>query len=267
MQLDLCLRSLKKHFKEYTAQAHVVVIYTSSTDDFEKGYDVLRKDHHDVKFVKQGTFRTDTLKEINEHAEHNPYTMFLVDDVVFKDNFSLNDTIFRECLYGNEHMLAVSLRLHRNASYCYAINNNMRLPQLTRNVPGEFLVWKYRGCDGDWGYGLSLDGNVYNTKFILWLLNKLDFHNPNSMEAALNHPNVNSGIRPQFLCCYDGKSKLLNNPANRVQDAFPNRCENSYGAEELNEMYLKGKRISLENITGIDNFSVHYPIDYEFLQV
>ena len=150
MQLDLCLRSLKKHFKEYSSSSNVSVIYSSSTEEFEKGYEVTRKDHgHDVKFIKQGTFRIDTLKEMNDNAEHNPYTMFLVDDIVFKDDFSLNDAIFKDCLYGNEQMLAISLRLHRGASYCYAINNNMRLPNLTRNVPGEYLVWKYRGCDGD----------------------------------------------------------------------------------------------------------------------
>jgi len=241
-------------------RALATVIYVASDDDFKKGYEILQQRHPEFNWVAQGTFRQDVLNAVDEAAM---FTMFLVDDIVFKEDFSLQDNAVK-LLKDNDQMLSLSLRLHRGATYCYALNGNMRLPEFARDVAGEFMTWKYRGCDGDWGYGLSVDGNVYNTQFITWLLMKLDFHNPNSLEAALNHPAVNAGIRPMFLSCYDGPSKLLNVPANRVQNTFQNRNEESYTAEELNKKFLAGQQISLKNITGIKNFSVHYPIDYEF---
>ncbi len=261
MQLDLCIRSLKKHFKEFET-AETTVIYTASSDGFAEGYDkvVERYTQPGTGFVKQTTFRQNTLNAISFWRE---YTMFLVDDVVFKEDFSLADPAV-QLLRSNEQMLALSLRLHRGANYCYALNQNMTVPRFERDVKDAFLMWKYRGCDGDWGYGLSVDGNIYNTKFILWILDKLDFHNPNSLEAQLNSPVVTTGIRPMYLCCYDGPSKLLNVPANRVQDEFPNRNEGNHRPDVLNMRFLDGEQISLKNITGCQNFSVHYPIDYVF---
>lgn len=263
MQLDLCLRSLAKHsHADLCAQANATVIYSASTPDFEAGYQKVAARHPAFAFKKQTTFRIDTLGSVDASV---PLTMFLVDDIVFKEDFRLTDEAFA-LLLANEQMLALSLRLSRNTNYCYALNQNMQEPRFTREVKDRFLVWQYRGCQGDWGYGLSVDGNVYNTQFILWLLEKIDFHNPNTMEAMMNHPSVNSGIRPLFLSCYDNTSKLLNVPANRVQDEFQNRNESSFSAEDLNTRFLGGERISLKNITGINNFSCHYPIDFQFIK-
>lgn len=271
MQLDLCLRSLKTHFVDYTNHARVSVIYDATDDDdFLRGYEKTKERHPEVNYIQQtifpaDSFRDDTLTAVgnSEHDSANTYTMFLVDDVVFKDNFSLTDEPFR-LLANNDQMLALSLRLHKKASYCYALNQNMKLPQFTRSVKDKFFVWKYHGCEGDWGYGMSVDGNVYNTKFMSWLLSRLNFNNPNSLEAAMNSPVASRGIRPMFLSCYDGPGKLLNVPANRVQETFQNRHESSHDPKELNKRYLDGEQISLKNISGIDNFSVHYPIDFEF---
>jgi hypothetical protein len=266
MQLEACMRSLQKHFKEWPT-ANLSVIYLATNKDFNRGYEILKKDYSDFTFSREhNDFRTLLLEGVN-NADNlgNPYTMFLVDDIIFKDDFSLNDDAFK-MLKNNEQMLALSLRLHPKASYCYAIDNNMAAPKFIRHVKDKFRVWQYRGCEGDWGYGLSVDGNVYNTSFISWLLNQVNFSNPNNLEAALNSPQVNAGVRPLYMCCYDGISKLLNVPANRVQDTFKNRNEESVDAVELNNKFLAGKRIKLDNVTGINNFSVHYPIDYEFTE-
>jgi hypothetical protein len=187
--------------------------------------------------------------------------MFLVDDIIFKSDFSLNDSIFG-VLKNNNAMVAISLRLHRAATYCYATDSNMTVPTFVRDVKDEGVVWKWPGCQGDWGYGFSLDGNVYNTRFIKEVCHNLDFHNPNELESRLNMPRV--GLTPIYMSCYDGISKLLNVPANRVQHVFNNRHEGGDTVEELNQKFLSGKRISLTNITGITNISVHYPIDYIF---
>lgn len=256
-QLEACIRSLKAHYKEYE-HANKTVVFCASNEGFKKGYELTRNIHPEFNFVTQTRFKLDVLNAIKDDYA---YTMFLVDDIFFKANFSLTDDVFT-MLKNNEHMLAVSLRLHPKASYCYALDKNMTLPKFIRHVKDKFLVWQYLGADGDWGYGYSVDGNIYNTKYIKFMIDRLEFTNPNSMEAVMNNPYHN--IKPIYMCCYDGPSKLFNNPANRVQDQFKNRVENSFSAEDFNEKYLAGYKISLKNITGIDNFSVHYPVDIVF---
>lgn len=261
MQLDACLRSLKKHFKDYNSvKKNVTVIYVASDEAYKQGYDKCSEEHSEVTFRKQTTFRVDTLESIDHD---NDYTMFLVDDILFKGDFSVTDDAFK-MVRNNDQMLALSLRLSPDKTYCYATDSNMRAPDWLRRVKGKFAAWRYHGCDGDWGYGLSLDGNVYNTKFIVPMLNRIDFHNPNELEANLNHPQITAGITPLVMCCYEDDSKLFNVPANRVQDTFNNRYEKSYSAKELNDKFLEGKRISLDSISGMRNISVHYPIEYEF---
>jgi len=257
LQLEACLRSLEKHFKEF-ALANIKVIYSATNSDFKAGYGKLMHQYTGgpIAFISQTAFRTDTLEAIDGTL---PFTMFLVDDIIFKSDFSLNDSIFA-LLKNNNAMVAASLRLHRAATYCYALDANMTVPAFVRDVKGEYVVWRWPGCQGDWGYGFSLDGNVYNTSYIKELLHNLDFHNPNELEARLNAPRV--GLTPIYMCCYDGISKLLNVPANRVQHVFNNRHELGKSVEELNAIFLSGKSISLKNVTGITNISVHYPIDY-----
>ncbi len=87
----------------------------------------------------------------------------------------------------------------------------------------------------------------------------MNFVNPNTMEDALNRP----AVRPHFMACYQ-TPKLFNVPANRVQDQYKNRVENSYSTEELNKMFLDGKRVDLKNVLKLNNDAVHYPIDFEF---
>jgi hypothetical protein len=255
-QLEACIRTLKMHFKEYEF-AKKTAILCSTNEAFKKGYELTRNIHPEFDYMYQTSFRQNVLDSMDDN---NSYTMFLVDDILFKDNFSLNDDVFG-MLKNNDHMLAVSLRLHPKASYCYALDKNMVLPKFSRHVANKFLVWQYLGADGDWGYGLSVDGNVYNTKYIKWRIDRIDFHNPNSLEANLNSQQHTPGIIPIYMCCYDGISKLFNNPANRVQQQFNNRHENSLSSEAINDLYLSGYKISLENVTGINNFSVHYPVD------
>jgi hypothetical protein len=51
------------------------------------------------------------------------------------------------------------------------------------------------------------------------LLARLDFENPNSLEAAMAH----NPLPHPFMNMYADAPRLINIPANRVQDNFPNR--------------------------------------------
>ena len=85
MQLDLCLRSIKK----YVEHQEVIVILAWSDPKYLDGYSKLLDRHRDVFFIKQGNFKR-TLKITVEDCGHHFVTM--VDDSIFvreftKDNF------------------------------------------------------------------------------------------------------------------------------------------------------------------------------------
>jgi hypothetical protein len=260
MQLDLLLRSFKQYFKEWE-QVNKTVIYMATTSEFVAAYDIVKQEHPEFKFVDQGVFKTDVLESVDPKQQ---FTMFLVDDIIFKKSFSASDPVFG-ILKNNNQMISLSLRLHPGIHYCYAINKSTARPPFVRHGASHYRVWRWPGMDGDWGYGISLDGDIFNTSFIAPLLLSTEYSNPNQLEAVLNDPRIIKGVWPTYKCCYDSASKLLNNPANRVQDEFKNRAEMSYDTNDLNKLFLDGKRISLDEIENIDNGAVHYPLEYKIV--
>ena len=261
MQLEACMRSLRNHFKEYDL-ANKTVIMRATDKDFVKGYREVIEDYPEATFVQESNFMLDTEKALQKST---PLTMFVMDDILFKSDFSLSDAPF-SMLKGNAQMLAVSLRLHKGIDYCYALDKAVSLPNFVRDVPGEVCVWPYLGCEGDWGYGYSIDANVYNTDYILPLVLNGHYNNPNELEAVLNSPQVRTGVVAQYMTCYPDGAKLINVPANRVQNSFPNRYDKSWDEVELNKKFLDNERISLENVTNLNSNAVHYSLDFKFFR-
>ena len=264
MQLEACLRSLKTYFNEYQVSKKAV-IFKATDKEYIDAYKIVIAEYQEVNFINETVYKKNVLDSIDQA---NKFTIFIMDDILFKNNFSLNDKPFQIMVAnGKENVLSVSLRLHKGINYCYATDKNSRIPTFSRDIINEASVWKYYGCDGDWGYGYSLDANVYFTDYITHLIQKLDFYNPNTLEAVLNDKwhTVSDIKHPAYLICYPDKAKMINVPANRVQSVYLNRYENSYTEKELNDLFFKGNRISLDNTKDINTNSVHYPIKYEFI--
>jgi hypothetical protein len=197
MQLEACLRSLKTNYKEYE-QSKVTVVFKATEKEYLDGYRLLFGSYPEVSFVHETDFKSNLLNAIN--IQHR-FTMFVMDDILYKNEFSVtNDSTFKiMASYGEQHVLAVSLRLHKGITYCYATDKSSRLPNFSRDIPNEACVWNFRGCDGDWGYPYSLDSNIYFTSHIKPFLEKLNFHNPNSLESVMNL-SVNA-MTPQYIIC------------------------------------------------------------------
>jgi len=90
----------------------------------------------------------------------------------------------------------------------------------------------------------------------------LEYHAPNTLEGRLH---THRKKLPPLIICYD-KSKIINNPINRVQFASINRCGN-ISADYLNDKFLEGYRIDIEPFVGLDNTAVHTEITPTFIKV
>lgn len=240
MQLDLLLRSMPEQLRD-----ECTIIVKSSHTPYYIGYlEVVNK--NDAWFCFESHFKTDLLESL---SWYDPLTMFFTDDDVFINPMpeipELPDAV--ACL---------SLRLNPSLDYCYTLCRSQNAPKMTQN--GNNWVWNWRLADADFGYPMSLDGHIFRTADILPLLKRLDYHDPNSLEAAL----AENPIDRPLMMCYD-KSIIVNNPINRVQDTVPNRHGN-ITAKELNNLWLAGKRIKLEPFMGIKNNACHMEIPLEF---
>jgi len=252
-QLELFLRSMKFYFKEFS-EHKINVLYTYSNDKFKEGYEKLFKIHNDSNIVY--------IKEYLRFKEHvlqlidlnNPYSVFFVDDIVFKNEFTLKSKQFKLFTL-DDNILTLSLRLHPYLTYCYPARIRMNPPKFDSN-----LLFKWLGEGGDYGYPMSLDGHFFRTPEFQMLSKLLDYNSPNSYESILAGYPLN---RLKMICFEE--SVIINNPINRVQ-TFNKNVHGNITADYLNDSFLDGYIIDLEKFKGLKNTSCHQEIEIRLVK-
>lgn len=257
-QLDMLLRSMKTFFPEWHKYRDIHVLYTYSNEAFGAGYVRTITTHPEIHYVYEtpGMFKMETLSLIDKKRQ---FTMFFVDDNVFKNKFSLDCEEVREFAI-REDIGCVSLRLCPRINFCYTMNIPMTVPKF---ITERRHIWKWHEASpGDWSYPMSLDGHLFKTDEILPLLMVLNYSNPNTLEGNL----ANSPFNIPHMICFDD-SKIFNVPANKVQDVNNNRHGN-ISAMEINEKFITGGRLSLDkllkNPLSINNTSCHQDVPLEW---
>jgi len=246
-QLDQLLRTLKAHFTNYKDNK-INVIYKFKNNNHKIGYEKLINEHSEINFICENNtsknFKELTLSTIDRQKNH---TFFLVDDIVIKENFSEDDNEIKS-LVTNKEILCVSLRMNEGMSYCHPARIKYR------NIPKlENGTWRWHGCEGDWGYPMSVDGHIFRTSDILPIIERIPFNNPTLFEYNLS---INYLNQP-YMLCYK-KSRLFNNPINRVHNNNDTPHSNISEDYILNE-YLNGKRMYINaNIENTNFISPHF---------
>ncbi len=250
-QLELLLRSMAKHFKGI-ADYKINILYTFSTDGFKEGYQKLTMEHIpagmnvEFHFERVLGFKQSVIRLIDSAKT---YTMFAVDDNVFKASFSLDCPEFhRFC--SDPKLACLSPRLYPGINYCYSAK--LDSPPPVFDEPG---IWRWAGYKGDWSYPMSIDTHIFRTKDIMHLLLNCDYSNPNTLEGHMANRCL---CAPKMICFQE--AKVMNLPINKVQTANGNHCGN-ISAEFLNEQYLSNKTISLFEIEQTVNTAPHQEIN------
>jgi hypothetical protein len=255
-QLDLLLRSIKEFFIGYHKYTFNI-LYKYSSDSFEHGYNRVKMLHPEFNYIEERHFKSDV---INHLSYDRLYTMFGVDDDVFKEPF---DPECKEVklLDTEENLACLSLRMHPHIRYCYTENRDTPAPAHFINTDPyiwdcseQYILDNSNKLLGDWSYKMSIDFSIFITKDIIEKCSILNYSNPNSFEGTLA---VQPIYRP-WMACFE-KSKIINIPANKVQTVNGNRCGTTT-AETLNTMFLNGFHIALAPIKGFHNISAHQDI-------
>lgn len=265
-QLDLCLSSIYKNLSAIEDDWKIHVIYTYSSEEFEKGYDSLKYDwdyswlyfHEESSY---GGFKK-TLESVME--EWGDYVLFFTDDDIVYKKLEHNFNFLSQ--HVNEKMFCLSLRLGSNTFIQDQYRNtNCIIPDEV--ILGEKTVktwnWKHQEKDTNFAYPFAVDGHMFESEVAKGIIKNTEgYDNPNSLEGKAQH-SVKDIIDelPNEMCCFD-TSTVINTPINRVQETCTNTAGIFFGdsAETLNEKFLSGEKLSLDKMDFSTVIGVHQEI-------
>lgn len=246
-QLDMLIRSILDNCVSSSGEriipGPIDILYTASDADYLASYEQLAKQYPRISFVKEESFKRDTISLIKERT-----ICFCTDDCVFFDNFGIQEELAEVCS-------AFSYRLGFNTRYQHTLGGIIQ-PSLNRyaEMPDNRIVWKWTEYSNihDYGYPMSVDGHVFLSSRIIPLLKEIDFNNPNQLESQLFYKKY---LMPQTLSSYT-HSRMVNVPVNNMSGWTRSGEKFSYSTKELNEQFLSGKRFRYD-ISGADVNAAH----------
>lgn len=263
LQLDLCLKSIKKNFKDSTQN---IVIHNNS-ESFENNFahKTLREEHPDVEYWRQSS---SLFKDVFHavHSAKNDLICFFTDDDIFYNEFKCDNYNFMS----SENTSCLSLRMGLNIterSHAGQVG-----PDLCANAWGigkDFMFWsKTAHAYGSyWSYDLSVDGHVFTRNRLFEMLGELCLLQDKKEWG--NTPNVLESVMQRFwaigpnLMVSPRQSMVVNSPNNRVQDTHQNMSgeKYDYSSETLLEKYNSGARINLDDLDFSDIRCPHTELD------
>ena len=254
-QLDLLLRSLILF-----PVNNIYVLCKSSNHDFRQGYVELKKNWSTVDFMPEYDFKHDILDTLNYMNTDN--ILSLSDDCCFIKTVDMTNILkdFNKNVWG--------INLHLSESYNglteYTGSKKATLPSYTQDY--DYMTWNWTENinNSTWGYPAGVEGNIVRRKDYIDILKDGKFTQPNEMEGWLSR-NKNK-LPPEMMCFMD--YHLINIPVNRVQDVVQNKfgLKHNITAEELNNKFLQGYRISTDNIYGLEVNNFYKEINFEFIK-
>jgi len=259
LQMDLLLQSMDKHCDNLFND--VAVLYTSSTPEFESGYEKLAKAWPDVRFIKETNFEEDTRKFLREASE---IVCLLSDDCFFFRDVSayqkqIIDTISRE------EILGFILGIGGDSRYSGTRRHKFRMPDFTKE--DNVLIWDWQQADkGEFECAFMVCGCFYKRDDYLSYVDQVRFQNPNTFESVLQKTWQYSPRRVEVkkLCACLDEQKIVHSLNNRVQDIFRNKFGEVYpfSAKDMNEAYLSGKVVDLEALDFSEVDGLHKEIEF-----
>ncbi len=256
MQLDATLRSFFLHCKD-SNNVNLNVLYKASPD-FISEYTVLSLTYPEVKFLEEEDFREDVLSII----QYANYLLFLVDDCIFTNDFSLYQ--ITNCLNLHPDVLGFSLRLSPYSEYCYMLGAPQKIP-IFECLDDEVRKYNWVESELDFGYPLEVSSSVYRGEDIYQILSNSPFKNPNVLEVVLDaHKHFYSTIMPNLFCF--SLPVAFCAPINIVQESWENKSGTNSTNDPitLNNRFKRGLRIDIRKFSGYVPVSVHQEVELDF---
>lgn len=238
-QLHLLLESLSRNINSVFRKINILYY---ADEPFIEGYKKTQKYFPYYKWIEEWDFHSNTL-DLIENADD--YICFFVDDNFLHRNIPWNAFDIITTLEEN-NIEIMSLRLGKNTIIQnWYTQSRTPLPFHIEKVDDNDIFgwdWTLKSRHTNFGYPFSVDGHIYKKDTLLKTLN-YNFDTPNAFEGRFDVKQL-----PHYMCCF-GKSVVVNNPLNLVGSS-ENLAGQTFGysLEELNQMYLDGYIISLNEL-------------------
>lgn len=252
---------LSSYLEKVVSPVPLHILYHTSTSEHQLSYEKLKEMFSNkFSFMKQSSnssFRDNLLTILDSVSAEK--TFFLVDDVLFIENFDMSD--FAKF---DTDKVVPSLRMGLNLKKCYTVQKEQQLPELITCAgrDEDKIFWKWNQGVYDWSYPLSVDGHFFSTQEIKTITNLIHFSAPNTYEDQLQK------FRRFFLFRKGvgyKKSKIVNIPCNKVQQENKNIYGNIH-QDYLLEQWINGYQMDYRSLYGFPNTSVHEEIPFGFIE-
>lgn len=264
LQLEVLLRTLTKHLLGHDFE--ISVLYNSSGGDYELAYEQLKQEYPNVKFIRRKkidaisfkyffTYKKNiyryfkhknlrekltNFKELLEQILQNskyPTVAFFTDDSMFCRDIEVSDDMIKKIANDTTNTLVYSLR--------HGLNIENKPADIT-TYDNENSVWNVDLSKKDiphWTYLFSIDGHIYKRDFLLPIIKKLNFVNPNSFEGFVNNYIETERKGTLSKLVFPNHSALIGFELNQVQSFVSNNNHN-FSVEDLNKKFLEGYRLT-----------------------
>ena len=263
MQLYAFFESTEKYMRGLNK---ITLIYRSGNSAHDLSYNevIQRFSNLNIIPIKQSSqpkkdFKPNVINALKQSQAE--YIMFAVDDIIVTDYIDLNYCcdLFNQASKTHKDLFGFYFRMGKNITHCN-VNTKSKLPSFTEFK--DAFIWKLSG-QGDWGYPNTVDLAMFKKSVILPQIQSLSFTNPNTFEAqwaSRFRENMNKcGI------CFE-RSKMVNIPANVVQEEWKNPALNYFSADELLNLFNKGMKIDINDFHQLDINYSHFDKNFKFIR-
>jgi hypothetical protein len=250
----LQLQALLQSMAEFTSGiAEQTVIYHTTDAAYAKAYEQLKNNFPNIRFVPEKSFREDLIRILDD--TRTSCVFFLVDDIIFLDSVD-----FRNLPHSYANTSVYSLRLHPGVTDSYMLKQSQKTPDF-QEVENGLLEFSWGVGGIDWCYPLSVDGHIFVTQEILYMIRCSNFKAPNSLEASLQSYTPSITKRKTGICFKT--PRIVNFPLNRVQSEFDN-SSGELDPREFLRLFNDGYEIDFERYEGGLFRSVHVEAELHF---
>ncbi len=241
-QLELLLHSIRQNIPNVF---DIHIIYKADEHKYQEAYTQLVNHYTECHFYGERhdwNLERYTRQIINETT--NKHMAFFTDDTVV---YMLAPLVGQQFLTRVLKDRAVfSLRLGYNTLVQNCHTGEMQLPLNLCVDEGETVSWNFNHHHphSNYGYPFGLDGHIYLTRMMRDLIIRFRFHNTNQLESELFKQR---SYIPQMIRSFK-HSIAVNIPCNNQSNITIAGQLHPYSIEELNNDFLKGLRIDLEDI-------------------
>lgn len=260
-QLHCLLNSIATYAQDVFVTS---VIYTFSNKEFEKGYDKLWSKSPVVPLHMRyeedfGGFEK-TVKSTIDMFGYK-YVAFSTDDtIIFK---KIDTQMLKEAL-PQLYNQCFSFRLGENTIQQDIHNNTIQPPLNLKVQHNGWLSWPVYAYHPhhNYGYPFGLDLHIFRRNMIKPIVEDLEFNSTNQLESQL----IN-GFRHKVdeLRSFN-ESVAVNIPINSVTNITQTGMFSPISLEELNQKFLDGWIIDLDDLSKKEYKGCHQEADFRFIK-